>query len=153
MRKSLNSDTSDVYQSVDEATSAARPAALGEPATGVALLILSGAILGGAIGTVLLFVLQFGAPGGIHLSVDIPFSLVIGGGFGAVVGALSAPLLGATLLRRVPYGIAMLGTAMGALLGAALGAVWGSPVKGGLAGYALAAAVLFLRYRHREAAG
>jgi len=129
----------------------ARPPVFAEPAMGMGLLIVSGACLGGAIGSVLLFVLQRGAPGGIHLSVDIPFSLVIGGGFGATVGALTAPLLGATILRHVPYGLAMLGTAVGTILGATLGALVGSPVKGGLAGYALAAGVLFLRFRHREA--
>jgi hypothetical protein len=130
-----------------------RPLVLGKPAAGIALLILSGAVLGGAIGTVILFVIQFGAPGGVHLSIDVPFSLVIGGGFGALVGAVSAPLLGVTLLRRVPYGLAMLGTAAGTIVGAALGYPSDNVVKGGLAGYALAAAVLFLRYRHREAAG
>jgi hypothetical protein len=87
------------------------------------------------------------------LAIDIPFSLVIGGGFGAMVGAVSAPLLGITVLRRVPYGLAMLGTATGTLVGAAIGYLSDNVVKGGLAGYALAAAVLFLRYRHRQAAG
>jgi hypothetical protein len=130
-----------------------RPLVLGKPAAGIALLVVSGAVLGGAIGASLLFVLQFGAPGGVHLAIDIPFSLVIGGGFGAMVGAVSAPLLGITVLRRVPYGLAMLGTATGTLVGAAIGYLSDNVVKGGLAGYALAAAVLFLRYRHRQAAG
>jgi hypothetical protein len=131
----------------------ARPVVIAEPAMGMGLLIASGMFLGGTIGAVLLFVLQFGAPGGIHLWVDIPFALVIGGGFGGIVGALTAPLLGATILRHVPYGLAMLVTSVGTIAGAALGVIVGSPVKGGLAGYALTACALFLCFRHRRTAG
>lgn len=144
---------SDVERPLGTPGSEPRPLVLGKPAVGLALLGLSGAVLGGAIGTILLFVLQFRAPGGVHLGIDIPFSLVIGGGFGAIVGGVSAPLLGVTLLRRVPYGLAMLGTAAGTVLGAAAGFLLGNVVKGGLAGYALAAVVLFLCYRHRQVAG
>ena len=123
------------------------------PIAGTALLAGTGAVTGGVIGSVLLFVLQFGAPGGIHPAIDVPFALALGGTFGALVGALAAPLMGWTLLRRVPFGRAILGTAIGTLIGAAAGTGLGHPAISGVAGYGIASAALFLFHRHREPAG
>jgi hypothetical protein len=123
------------------------------PLAGTALLAGAGALVGGVIGSALLFTLQFGAPGGIHPAIDVPFAVALGGTFGALVGGVTAPLMGWTLLRRVPFGRAIFGTAMGTLLGAGAGTVLGHPAIGGVAGYGMASAALFLVYRHRDRAG
>ncbi len=123
------------------------------PLVGTALLAGSGALVGGVIGSALLFALQLGAPGGIHPEIDIPFAVALGGTFGALVGGVAAPLMGWTLLRRVPFGRAILGTAIGTLIGAGAGTVLGHPAIGGVTGYGMASAALFLSYRHRDPAG
>lgn len=121
--------------------------ALARPLAGTALLAGTGALVGGFIGSTLLFLLQLGAPGGITLSVDLPFATVVGGSFGAAVGLVVAPVAGWTFLRHVPFGRAILGTAAGTFLGAAAALLVGHPAVGGIVGYAVAAVLLRRRLR------
>src|SRR5688572_16476522 len=58
------------------------------------LLTLIGMVIGFVFGTALLAGLQVSAPGGFHWSIDIPFGMVFGGTFGAIVGGMGAPTLG-----------------------------------------------------------
>ena len=102
-----------------------------------------GAIGGATIGTTLLAALQTRAPGGFHWTVDIPFGLVFGGSFGAVVGALGALLMGWFFFRHVPLGRAMPITGAGTVAGAVVGQLaTGAPVIGGLLGFVVSAAAL-----------
>jgi hypothetical protein len=106
-----------------------------------------GALGGFVLGSLILGLLQHGSPGGWSW-VDVPFSMMFGGTFGAVVGAVAAPVAGWFLFRHVPLGRAMAVTALGTLLGAALG--WGgarSPVLGGCVGFFVAAVLLRLSRR------
>lgn len=117
------------------------------PLGGTLLLAGVGAAVGGIIGTALLAllpVLVFRPPS--HPAFDLLFSLAWGGGFGAAVGAIVAPLSGWTLLRHVPLGRAIAATAVGTFLGALI--IYPQPVIGGMLGY-VAAAVLSRRYYAR----
>jgi len=111
------------------------------PIAGTLLLSGIGAVVGGSIGTVALLPMLAGRP--LHLSLVL--ALTWGGSFGALVGAIVAPVAGWTLLRHVPLGWAIAGTAGGTLAGALL--VFRQPIIGGVAGYIAAAAVLGYRYR------
>lgn len=106
-----------------------------------------GAACGFVLGSLILGLLQHGAPGGWSW-VDIPFSMMFGGTFGAVVGAIGAPTAGWLFFRQVPLGRAMGVTAAGTLLGAAVGWLgFRSPVIGGCAGFLAAALLLRLTRR------
>lgn len=112
-----------------------------------ARVALLGAAGGFVLGSLILFLLQHDAPGGWSW-VDVPFSMMFGGGFGALVGAIAAPAAGFLLFRHVPLGRAMAVTGAGTLAGAAIGlAAAGMPVLGGCAGF-LVAAVLLRFSRH-----
>lgn len=94
------------------------------------------------LGSLILFLLQRDAAGGWSW-VDVPFSLMFGGGFGALVGVVAAPATGFLLFRHVPLGRAMAVTAAGTIAGAAIGfAAAGMPVIGGCAGFLVAAVLL-----------
>ena len=115
-----------------------------------ATLIVSalGALGGGAIGTVLLAALQVGAPGGFHWAIDLAFSLMFGGTFGAAVGAVGAPLLAWVAFPHVPLGRALLATGLGTITGAVAGlTLGGAPVLGGCLGFLVAG--LALRFHPR----
>ena len=105
-------------------------------------LVATGALCGGLIGTALLTALLGTGPHG-RSPYDLRIGLLFGGTFGALVGAVGAPVLGWGLLRHVPLGRAIgltaLGTVAGALGGYALG--WyatASGVLGFVAGGVLA---------------
>lgn len=116
-------------------------------AAGLAKLAGVGAAVGGSLGTVMLGAMQINAPGGSSW-VDVPFSLMFGGGFGGAVGFVAAPLFGSLLLRRASVGQAILWTGLGTIAG-----VIATPFVGGLLtingciGFALGAVVLFLYSR------
>jgi hypothetical protein len=100
-----------------------------------------GATGGFVLGSLILGLLQHSAPGGWSW-VDVPFSMMFGGTFGALVGAVGAPLMGWLFFRHVPLGRAMLVTGAGTVAGAGIGlAAAGRPLIGGCLGF-LAAAVL-----------
>jgi hypothetical protein len=110
-----------------------------------ATLIVSalGALGGCVIGTVLLAALQVGAPGGFHWAIDLPFSLMFGGTFGAAVGAVGAPLLAWVAFPHVPLGRAILATGLGTITGAVAGlTLAGAPVLGGCLGFLVAGVAL-----------
>lgn len=86
-------------------------------AQGTLTLAAVGAFVGGSIGTIMLAAFQVNAPGGLSW-VDVPFSLMFGGGFGAAAGAVGAPIVGWALLRHVTVGRAILWTGIGTLAGA-----------------------------------
>jgi hypothetical protein len=116
------------------------------------LLTLIGITIGFVFGTALLAALQVGAPGGFHWSIDVPFGMIFGGTFGAIVGGLGAPTLGWLLLRRVPLGRAILWTTVATIASALLGIlVAGRPVTGALTGFALAPLVLWVLHRRPTA--
>ncbi len=116
-------------------------------ASAVARVAALGAAGGFVLGSLILGLLQHGAPGGWSW-VDIPFSMVFGGSFGAVVGGFAAPLAGWLFFRHVPLGHAMAVTGVGTLMGATIGQVAvGHPLIGGCAGF-LAAAVALRYTRH-----
>ena len=112
------------------------------------LLSAIGAGVGFVLGTATLAVLQIGAPGGFHWSVDIPFGIMFGGTFGAVVGGLGAPILSWLLLRTVPLGRAIGWSIIATLGGAGVGLLAGGhPALGGCAGFAVGTVVLRLTHR------
>src|SRR5688500_5095350 len=104
----------------------------------VASLILVGAILG-AIAAVLA-VLSWGAVDGVGPLLDnFSFLVFFVGGLGAVLGAVLAPLVMWTILRRVPLGWAISLTFFGTIIGGAIGMVVRSPILGALLGFFIAA--------------
>ena len=121
-----------------------------QPDEVTAMLALVGAGIGFVIGTATLAILQVGAPGGFHWDVDIPFGMMFGGTFGALVGGIGAPLLSWFLMRDVPIGRAIAWCSMATIAGAAIG--WfgsGHPAIGGCAGFAVGA--VLLRLTHPDA--
>ncbi len=120
-----------------------RPLPSSRRAEALAIVGALGALCGGAIGSMLLGGLLTRSRSGFHWDVDIAFSLVFGGGFGALVGGLAAPLLGWYCFRHVPLGRAMLVTAVGTLTGAAVGLMAANaPVLGGCLGFTVAGVAL-----------
>lgn len=118
-------------------------------ATALAQVAALGAVGGFLLGSVVLGLLQHGAPGGWSW-VDVPFSMIFGGTFGAIVGAVGAPLSGWLFFRHVTLGRAMTITAIGTLAGAALGqGIGGWPLSGGCLGFLLAG--FLLRFTQRAA--
>ena len=116
---------------------------------GIALLGAIGAVIGFVLGT-LLFVLVQLASGGRESWLDATSSMMFGGTFGALVGAIGAPLFGVLLLRHVRLSTALVGTAVGTALGGAVGHfVFDSPVWGGLVGFGVGAVALAVGARIR----
>lgn len=116
-------------------------------AAGVARLAGIGAVVGGGLGTLMLGSMQINAPGGLSW-VDVPFSLMFGGGFGAAVGAIAAPLFGSLLLRRASVGQAILWTGAGTIAGViATSFTLGWLLLNGCLGFALGAILLSLYLR------
>lgn len=82
-----------------------------------------GAIIGGALGALLLAVwaLRLGVRGG-----DFRAGAGFGAGVGAGLGAVLAPITAWAFLRRVPLGKALGQTSLGTTVGAAAGLILGS---------------------------
>jgi hypothetical protein len=114
-----------------------------------ALLAGTGAVIGFVLGTALLAFLQIWAPGGFNWAVDIPFGMMFGGTFGAIVGGIGAPILSWLFLRSVPLGVAIVATTIATIAGAGAGMLASDrPVLGGCAGFVIGA--LLLRMIHRS---
>lgn len=117
-------------------------------------LILAGGIFGTIVGMAVLIawgLVDGDVVGFSELGSLLPFSLVFGGGPGAVLGPLSAWLL----MRNVPLGLAVGGTTLGTLAGgvAALIAT-ADPFAAmfyGVVGFGISAIALRIRYPHRTA--
>ena len=80
----------------------------------------------------------------------VPGAFSLGASFGAIAGAILAPVVGWLFLRRASLGRAIAETALGTLAGMLVGAVWPSrPIYLlGLVGFLLAALRLWFATRH-----
>jgi hypothetical protein len=101
-------------------------------------LVLTGAVVGALCGAIALSIaLSIGERTLEFFDRDI---WAIGGGFGAAIGAVVAPLFSWLLLRYVPLGKAILHSAIGTIIGGALFfALPPGPLIGALLGFGLAA--------------
>jgi len=124
-----------------------RPARIVLVALGLAAAGAAFGALAGAVGLALAVLVAEGPRG---LGWLEPFA--VAAAFGAVLGVGLGPAAGWLLLRRVPLGVAVLGTLAGAVAGGAgswlLRGAWlvGGPVGGAAAGFLAAAVALRLRY-------
>jgi hypothetical protein len=115
-------------------------------------LSASGVIVGGVLGALLVGLVSLvsvDSLGGIS-------DLLFGAEFGAVVGAVLAPVAAWTLMRHVPIWRAIAETAIGTVVGAGVGMLlepqfhnWMSPIPLGVLGFVLAAVRLRLTRRAR----
>jgi hypothetical protein len=109
---------------------------------GLATLAAVGAVVGGALGTIMLGAMQVRAPGGLSW-IDVPFSLMFGGTFGAAVGGVAAPIFASLLLRRATVGQAILWTGIGTIAGVlATPLIGGRLTLNGCLGFALSSVLL-----------
>jgi hypothetical protein len=124
---------------------------------GVTAALLAGGALFGAIAAVLALVLASALTGG--LAWGAPIALVFAAVAGAALGAPLFPAAGWLLLRRVPLGIALIGSMAGTVLGGV--AAWvltrgndpmSTPILGAIIGFACAAIVMRLRFSARRQA-
>lgn len=113
-------------------------------------LLAAGALAGAiaAMVAVAIAILLTGSPISLHDGEPLIFAGMVG----ALFGGLLLPVTAWIFLRRVPLGLALLGTLLGTIIGGVLGWVFelgGYPVEGGLwgafGGFALAALLLRLR--------
>src|SRR5215213_5351830 len=108
-------------------------------------LAVAGAVAGGVVGAVMMAIIVV-RPGDAELMHN-PEMLLIGGGVGAAVGAVLGPLAAWLLMRHVPLGLAVGGTALGTLAGAVLGLFTRNPLLSlefALIGFAVAAVALWI---------
>ena len=132
----------------DEVIRAANPRVAPMSRGDVTLLLAgTGAVVGFVLGTAILAFLQIGAPGGFHWGIDIPFGMMFGGTFGALVGGIGAPLFAWLFMRTVPLGRAIGWSAVATVAGAAGGLVVGHPALGGCVGFGLGALALWATHR------
>jgi hypothetical protein len=98
-------------------------------------LICTGAAVGAAIGAIVLLAwVSVRRPAGAPLPVAE--LLTVGAAFGAIVGAVLAPIASWALLTRVPLGRAIAGAAIGTAIGAVVGGIAPiTPIIGGIAGF------------------
>lgn len=113
-------------------------------------LLAAGAVAGAIAAMVAVVIALAVTDGPITLSDGEP--LIVAGMVGAFFGGLLLPATAWIFLRRVPLGLAVLGTLLGTIAGGVLGWVFelgGYPAEGGLigafGGFALAALLLRLR--------
>lgn len=78
---------------------------------------LAGAVAGGTC-VIAGACVMFGAPDSLG---DVAFMFLMGAMFGAPAGATLLPIAAWTIMRRVPFGVAFLGTATATALGGILG--------------------------------
>jgi hypothetical protein len=110
----------------------------------VSLGLFAGGAVVGALTGAAMAALVVALVDGVRPALD-PDLLTIGAAFGAPLGAVLFPLAGWLLMRRVPLGRALLGTAVGTIAGGLVG--WFVPVGpdvvartlvAGVAGFVLA---------------
>jgi hypothetical protein len=108
-------------------------------------LAATGALVGALIGGLTLLGVIAWNGGGIGGIREAAFLFALGGGAGAAVGLVFAPVASWTLLRRVPLGRAILTAAAGTILGAVAGAQFlaFNPIISGVVGFI--AGVSYLR--------
>lgn len=113
-----------------------------------AALAVAGALVGAVCGAVMMlaFILVEGTGGdpAHEFFALVAWGAMVGAALGAVLGPLSAWLL----MRHVPIGLAIGGTALGTLAGAVIGIFvsgLGGALAFGLGGFAVAAIALWLR--------
>ncbi|HEU4557112.1 MAG TPA: hypothetical protein VFS20_04655 [Longimicrobium sp.] len=122
-----------------------------------AALLACGALLG-ALAAVITGIVAFGTTEGLEMALD-PEVLTLLGVFGALLGGVLLPAACWTLLRRVPLGLAFVGTLLGTVVGGVLGWMlpFHEPSIGGLGGavlgFLLATIVLRVRFSASRAAG
>lgn len=122
-----------------------------------AALLACGALLG-ALAAVITGIVAFGTSEGLEMALD-PEVLLITGIFGAILGGVLLPAACWTLLRRVPLGLAFLGTLLGTVAGGVLGWFLIFHVRamgalgGAVLGFLLATIFLRLRFSAPRAAG
>jgi hypothetical protein len=125
----------------------------------------AGAVVGGVCATIAVaLILGIRPPHDSVLRFDaLPFLFGVAQ-FGAVVGAVAAPVLGFAVLRKVPLGRAVVVTALGTLIGAVIGEFLGplnpydadltpGVVRGTLAGFVAAGLYLRVTTRHARTGG
>jgi hypothetical protein len=114
-------------------------------------LLVAGAVAGAVAADVALLIAL--AVGGTPVALNhVGEPLLFVGAVGALFGGVLLPVTAWIFLRRVPLGLALLGTLLGTILGGVGGWVLsraGDPVQGGVVGavigFALAALLLRLR--------
>ncbi len=110
----------------------------------ILILTVALALTGGVIGAVLGAIMSLMALGPMQ-AVLLPGSVWLGVYVGAIIGGILAPLTGWLLLRQVPLGLAVGGTALGAVAGAVIGLVSGAGIGAvmfAIGGFLAAAVVL-----------
>lgn len=125
---------------------------------GVTAALLAGGALFGAIAAVLALVLASALTDGLAWGTE-PIALAFAAVAGAALGAPLFPAAGWLLLRRVPLGVALVGSMAGTVLGGV--AAWvltrgndpmSTPILGAIIGFACAAIVMRLRFSARRQA-
>jgi hypothetical protein len=111
-------------------------------------LVGAGAICGAIAGSTALTIgLLFDGGGAL---VYVPF---FGGAFGAVLGAVAAPVLGWSLLRRVPFGRMFIACSAGTIVGGVIGWIAtpavGNEINGGLGGAVIGCVVAAINLWYR----
>ena len=105
-----------------------------------AALALTGGLVGAALGAILWIV----ALGPLQ-ALLLPEGLWLAVSFGAIIGGILTPVTGWLLLRDVPLGLAVGGTALGTVAGAVAGLMlggWGGSAMFAVAGFFAAALLL-----------
>jgi hypothetical protein len=115
-------------------------------------LAVAGLVAGAAVGVVMMACWM--APVGLRELMRNPSMLVYGGVFGGMVGAVLGPAGAWLLMRTVPLGLAVGGTALGTILGAVAGLVtagFAGSFYGAFLGFGAAAVLLRVRSSRRRA--
>lgn len=106
-------------------------------------LMVAGFVAGAAAGVLMMVCcMPFSPLRGWPFEVDM---FVFAGLFGGAVGAVLGPVAAWLLMRHVPLGIAVGGTALGTVAGSAVGALlvgWPASFYGGLLGFGVSAVAL-----------
>lgn len=123
-----------------------------------AALLACGAVFGGVaavLAALLAFTITEGPASGVLYD-----ALAIAGVIGALLGGLLLPAACWLLLRRVPLGLAFLGTVLGTVAGGVLGWVFGfnfdpflMPIAGAFLGFLFATIVLRMRFSAPSSVG
>jgi hypothetical protein len=118
-------------------------------------LLASGAVAGALAAVVAVLIAIAVTQSGMEMSDWRPLAFIAS--VGALFGGVLLPITAWLFLRRVPLGLALLGTVVGTIVGGSLGWIvhpGGEEIMGGVggafAGFAIAALLLRLRVSRRE---